>query len=400
MIHRLNLPLELARQPHFDRPIVVFQSDDWGHTCVRSRTRLEAIWSEARRFAIEPWACDAQESVADIETLAEALTGFKDRDGCSPCFTLNFVVHEPAYELIEKSGFTRYDSRPHVQADVVSAVRNLAQRSRVFEPALHGAEHIAPAQWLAHLRTGDPQLRAFFDQRAMPPPALIARHPGLGAAYLSVDDAGVTVAPPPKRIEGAAHTFEQLFGERPRGFVAPNHAWEPSLEDTLGGCGVEYLQAAHHHYRSRAAFESGKWSRHRAGARGRAGLRYQTRTVDFEPAVRPEAIADAIQRACLLVERGIPVVVNSHRVNYVRGIHAAAATRSLALLQDFIRALMSVRPDICFETSASLDKALRGESPRAKRIQLAPLQDLARDLTLAARRRPPIGGASRTPRSG
>jgi len=381
------MSLELARQPHFDRPIVVFQSDDWGHTCVRSRTHLEAIWSEARVSAIEPWACDAQESVADIESLAEVLTGFKDCDGCSPCFTLNFIVHEPAYELIEESGFTRYDSRPHVQADVVSAVRELAQRSGVLEPALHGAEHIAPAQWLARLRSGDPQLRAFFDQRAMPPPALIARHPGLGAAYLSDDDADVSVAPPPKRIEGAANTFERLFGERPRGFVAPNHAWEPSLEDTLGGCGVEYLQAAHHQYHSRAAFESGKWYRHQAGARGRAGLRYQTRTVDFEPAVHPDAIAAAMQRACLLVERGIPVVINSHRVNYVRGIHSAAAARSLELLKDFIRALINVRSDICFETSASLDKALRCESHRAKRNQLAPLQGFARDLALAARPR-------------
>jgi hypothetical protein len=400
VIHRLNLPLELVRQPHFDRAIVVFQSDDWGHSCVPSRTRLEAIWSAARASVIEPWACDAQESLGDIEALGRVLAGFKDCDGCSPCFTLNFIVHEPAYELIEKSGFTRYDSRPHVQADVASSVRMLTQRFRVFEPALHGAEHIEPGQWLAHLRSGDRPLRAFFDQRAMPPPALVARYRGLGAAYLSVDDAGTAVAPPWKRIEGAAHTFERLFGERPRGFVAPNHAWEPKLEEVLGGCGVDYLQAAHYHYRSRAAFESGTPSRHRAGARGRAGLRYQTRTVDFEPAVRPDAVAHATQRACLLAERGIPVVVNSHRINYVRGIDEGAAARSLDLLQDFIRALTNVRPDICFETSASLDKALRGEPHRAKRIKLAPLQGLATDLALAAWRTPSISGASRRSRSG
>lgn len=361
MMERLRVPLWLAGQPQLARPIVVFQSDDWGYTSARDKDTLCAIWPQA--LASEgPWARDSRESVADVEALASVLAAFRDSDGRAPCFTLNYVVHEPDYDAIEVSRLARYESLPQRRDDAMCAVSEFASRARVFEPALHGAEHVSPERWLARLRAGDPDLLAFFRGRVMPPPALVARHAGLGAAYLPVTESERQAASPEVRVAGAAHAFDRLFGEGALGFVAPNHAWEPALEEVLAAEGVRYLQAAQYCYPSWQAFEDRQWRPNRAGTLGRGGVCYQTRTVDFEPAVHPDRARRAMQRACLLAERRIPVVVNTHRVNYVGAMDSDASQRSRDALRELLSRLLDRTADLCFVTSAELDETLRSRA--------------------------------------
>jgi len=230
---------------------------------------------------------------------------------------------------------------------------------------LHGAEHVAPDQWLALMRAGDADALAFFRARVMPPPALVARHPGLGAAYLSprTDTLGSSLSPA-ERVTGAAQTFERLFGAPARGFVAPNHAWEASLEDRLASLGIRYIQAAQHWYPSWQSFAQQAWVSRHAGEIGQSGLCYQTRNIDFEPAVRPELTERAVRRALLLAERRIPIVVNTHRINYVGGIDADSAERGRTALRSMIERLLANFPDLEFATSSDLDLELR-RTPRA-----------------------------------
>lgn len=389
-MHRLRLPLALAAEPHFDRALLVIQSDDWGQPCAPDRATLLRAWPAAAAADTPAWALDARESAADVRALAALLAQHHDARGRPACATLNLIVRRPDFAAIAATGFAHYHALPPDPADAAFAAALAGERAGVFELALHGGEHVAPARWLRLLREGERQLRAFFDAGVMPPPALVARHPGLGAACLACPDEAEPDARL-QRLRDALDSFAALCGRPATGFVAPNHAWDDAVEHTLAGAGVRYLQASHVCYGDWQAAEQGRWVAHRARPSAQAPLWYQTRTVDFEPAVRPQACAAAIARACLLARRGIPVVVNTHRINYASGIRPDQADASRRALGQLIGALLAVRPDLWFVSSGELDAVLRGQGDGARRRRWAPLGGLARDLAGAAVGRAPGG---------
>lgn len=382
------MPLWLAGEPHFDRPIVVIQSDDWGYPCATDRATLLRALPAAAAPDAPAWTFDARESAEDVRALTAVLQAHHDDRGCPACTTLNLIVCQPDYAAIETAGFERYRSQPLGASDDALAAARLGEQQGVFELALHGGEHVAPARWLRLLREGVPELRAFFDARVMPPPAVISRHHGLGAAYLACPDdraAGDRL----ERLRDALGHFHDLCGHAATGFVAPNHAWDDAVEQTLVEAGVRHLQACHVGYGSWAAAEQGLWVARSAGPAARTPLWYQTRTVDFEPAIRPADSGPAIDRACLLARRGIPVVVNTHRINYASGLRPELAARSRQELGRLIDALTAVRPDLWFMSSGEFDSALRGQCVGMHRRRLRPVVRLASDIAAATLGRQP-----------
>jgi hypothetical protein len=362
MIYRLQMPIWLARQPQFWRAPVVFQSDDWGNCSVGNRATLERLWPDAFTASASFWSRDARESSADVESLAEVLTKFSDRDGRRPCFTLNRIVGEPAWESIESTAYREYKVMPQ-QADAALAVaRDLASTTGVFENSLHGAEHLAPGRWLRLLRQGNPTLLAFFREQVIPPPAVLARFPGLGAAYLPNDDIESKVPTLANRIDSMLAAFVGLFGKLPQGFVAPNHAWNDEVEDALSCRGIRFMQATQYRYPTWQSFEVGAWIPGFFGPSETSEVSYQIRTIDFEPAARQYSHDTTIRRARILLERGIPVVVNTHRANYTSSIDADMARNSRDALKALIKTMLEIRPDLSFVTSSQLDQILREHS--------------------------------------
>lgn len=387
MIYRFRAPLALAAEPHFDQALVVIQSDDWGQPCATDLATLERVWPAAAALDAPPWSQDARESADDVRALATMLGQYRDVRDRPACATLNFIVHRPDFNAIASTGFTRYRWQRLEPTDAAFAAALEAERAGVYELALHGGEHVAPVRWLRLLRDGDTTLRAFFDAGVMPPPALISRHPGLGAACLACPDEA-DVDDRLQRLQDALASFAGLCGRPACGFVAPNHAWDDAVEKTLAQGGVRHLQACNVCYGNWEAAERGVWTVRRAGPAAHAPLWYQTRTVDFEPAIRPNDCAAAIARACLLVHRGIPVVINTHRVNYASGIRPGRAAASRQALGQLIEALLAVRPDLWFLSSSELDTALRGHSEGTHRRRMAPLWALAQDVFSASFGRP------------
>jgi hypothetical protein len=384
MMDRLRWPLRLAREPHFDTPVVAFQSDDWCHRCSPATASQDAPAGHA-------WMLDSIEDVADVQALAGVLRRFRDSSGRAACFTVNCIVAEPDYPWIEASGFRRYRTRPVAPLAALAAGSGAGRAEAVFEPQLHGGEHVSPSHWLALLRAGDAQLRSFFARETMPPPGIISRHRGLGAAYLQrPGEDPESAAAPEARLRHAVTCFATMFGRPASGFVAPNHAWGAALEPALADSGVRYLQASHFHYRTWAEAVSSDWHSHRAG-RSAADPRlwYQTRGVDFEPAVQADACGAAISRACLMARRGIPVIVNTHRINYVDGPVPGRGELSRQWLARLLGALLDARPDLRFVGSDELDRVLRDRHAAVKRRRVSGILHLPADLARAAAGRLP-----------
>jgi hypothetical protein len=391
VIDRYRLPLWLAAEPHFNVPVVVIQSDDWGHACVDNREQHERIL-RADNDASSGWSADALEGDDDVSSLAALLRGFRDARGRSARLTLNFIVARPDYEAIEASDFRTYRSIPIRPAGAIFDALRGSDFDAVFEVQSHGAEHVAPARWLRLLQEGAPDLRAYFAARAMPPPGVVARHPGLGAAYLACPDAsdGGAVPGPDERVLESLRVFASLFSRPAQGFVPPNHAWDGSLDRLLRREGVRHLQASHVRYPTFAAAESGQWRALRAGPERGNDLWRQTRNVDFEPVVRPDRVDAAIARACLLVARGIPAVINTHRINYAGAIRPERAACGRERLGDLLSALVATRDDVHFLGSDEFDAVLRGTHPAIRRRPIAGGRSLLTDVAWATLGRQPV----------
>jgi hypothetical protein len=382
MMERFRLPRWLADQPHFNVPLVAIQSDDWGHLSGGSAQLLSGLVG-ASPSSLRGWMLDAPETAEDLAALASVLQPLRDGSGRAPCITANCIVSEADHEAIEASAFQAYSTRPSTVLTVVRQAATDPSTATHFDIQLHGSEHIAPALWLYLLRQGDAMLRRFFDARTMPPPALLARYPGLSAAYLPTPFDGPGVPTAAERLTAAVATFRALFDRAPIGFVAPNHAWDDAIERQLGELGIRYLQACHVQYRSFAAIQEGRWITRGSSPSQAPSLWRQTRTINFEPAIRPTDCAAAIRLACLLASRGAAVVINTHRANYVSLAGRERAAQARARLSELLQTLLAFRPDLRFVSGSDYDAALRGDLHGVRRCRAKPMAQLANDFARA-----------------
>lgn len=392
MLFRYRFPFWMYAQPALEQPLVVFQSDDWCGDCgsLDPAPRWDRAGASARN-----WCYDGAESADDIDALARVLQSRADGAGRHPVFTLNLILSKPDYRAIRQSAFESYKACP-VSGDTpaLHAIRLHAAAERpVLEPALHGLEHVNPVRWLQELRRGARALRAHFDAEVMPSPALVAGVPGLGAACADdVVDPALRVDRPAQRLGEAITLFEHLFGRPPGGFVAPNHCWDAEIEAMLAARGVRYIQAAHVHYRSSVDAANGAFESHPMGAKGL--LQYQSRTVNFEPVLRQDALVSAVARSVCLLERGIPVVINTHRINYSGAHGVDRRDYALGCLEQLLAALLAAVPALRFVSSNDLYLALdaladAGAAATLGRRRKARIRTLVQDIaivTLAPRR--------------
>jgi hypothetical protein len=139
--------------------------------------------------------------------------------------------------------------------------------------------------------------------------------------------------------------------------------WDGSLDHVLLSEGVRHQQACHVRYPTFEAAESGRRRALRAGPERRSGLWRQMRNVEFEPVVRPDQVDAAIARACLLVKRAIPLVINTHRINYTGALGPEGAAHGRRRLGDLLSAVLATREDVHFPGSAEF------QLPSAARIR-------------------------------
>ena len=58
---------------HFDRPLVLFQSDDWGRVGVRDQEGAEQLRAAGIKIGERPYDCYSLETSDDVGALSETL---------------------------------------------------------------------------------------------------------------------------------------------------------------------------------------------------------------------------------------------------------------------------------------------------------------------------------------
>lgn len=331
-------------------PVVVIESDDWG---LDRRPCAELLTAAGQPT---DWAAEATETAADVETLADLLLGHRDEFGQAACVTANFVMTNPDLQKIRESGFEAYESVPldaGLPAALLPAYRG-ASSAGCFLPQYHGLRHFSPSALLRDLRSGAPHARILFDAGA--PMGLSFLKGQLWRYHSEYEDWNGGGPPyrdtPAEDLRTGLDCFERCFGFRAASTMPPHYLWTDAVQSTLRYFDIRYLQGADYRLR-REGDGTAVVSSSYLGFTDDTGAVHLCRTARLEPRPgRPEDSAKALRQAERLFESGVPVVLDTHRINYTGHFR----DRGLSGLREFLNGVARFRPR--FLTSEQLGDAI------------------------------------------
>lgn len=336
---------------HFDRPIVILQSDDWGRAGVRDREGWEQLRSAGIALGERPNDFYTLETAEDLAALSAVLKRHRDSAGRHPCVVMNFVLANLDFARMEGEGFERIRLLPIAQgfpqgwdrAGLLDAFREGVAEG-IFHPALHGTTHFCWVAMERNLARGGERAELIRRLWRAGTGYIHWRMPWIGYEYWDperVEDERFLPAEAQLRLIGeAVGAFAKMFARLPCSACAPGYR---ANEDT-----------------HRA------WAQHgiRVAQNGPGALvpphfdRYDVlrvcRTVEFEPATDPGISVDkCVRQAASCFERGLPAIVSVHSMNFHSTVKDFRG-RTLQMLDELLTALESKWGDVLYAHDGQL----------------------------------------------
>lgn len=349
---------------HTNRKIVVIESDDWGSIRMPSRELSEQLLKKGIRvdnLAFNKF--DSLASESDLKALFEVLQSVKDKNGKPAIITANTIVANPDFDKIRESNFTEYHYEPFTETlkryPEHSGAFELWQQgiaNEVFKPQFHGREHLNVTRWMKALKDDVGNARVAFE---------LGMYDLSEGNQITVDSYMDTLnfeheaelEFQKKSIIEGLDLFEKIFGFRSATFIAPCYIWDNSLNSILAEKGVKALQGGWFQMKptvgSKHVF---KKEFHYTGECNKFKQRYLVRNVSFEPSINTnaESVNEVLQRMEFLFRMKKPVIISSHRLNFIGFIDKNNRDKNLKLLEDLLRRIVKRWPDVEFVSSDKL----------------------------------------------
>jgi len=322
----------LLREPIFKRPVLIFESDDWG-----------------------PGPPDHADA---LHSIAATLRGFTDSDGHHPIMTLGVILATPdgaATTSDARAELTLQDPR---LAGIVEAMQ-AGVRSGVFQLQLHGRSHYWP-EALAKASESTPEVASWRSgQRAWRtedlPAGLQSRWaPEIGAESFEIPAEAARAA-----AEAEARLFGECLGATASVAVPTTFVWNPDVEAGWAAAGIRAIVTPGRYYRRRGQFaDPGKAPMITNGMRSERVL-YLVRDRYFEP-FKGHSAADGLIALAANTALGRPTLLETHRINF---LEPALRDKSLAAIRDLLRAALERHRNLRFLSTVELVDAIERSSP-------------------------------------
>jgi len=367
MITRLRNALGQAKTAHpalrFDRPLVLFQSDDWGRAGVRDSEGWEELRAAGLHLGEKPYDFYSLETAQDLHALSEVLGKHRDSAGRRPSMVMNFIMANVDFERCLKPGQKQVPLQPLTEGlpgkwcrpRLLEAYQE-GIRQRLFYPALHGLTHFchrAVARELDNVGERSELLKRFWRAQT---PYIHWRMPWVGYEYwdpgmrpahqfLPVDDQRAA-------ISRAARIFRELFSANPFSACAPGYRANTDSRTAWYEAGVRVVQNGSGERRGPHLEEHEMLS--------------IFRTVEMEPATGPCHLERLVTQVGECFASGVPAVISIHAINFHSTIQDFR-TSTLKLLDEFLTAAEKQWPNLLYVHDADLfsianEGAYAGES--------------------------------------
>ncbi len=355
----LNLP-----GYHTSRKIVVIESDDWGSIRTPSREVYGHLLNKGIRvdnLAFNKY--DALASESDLKALFQVLQSVKDKNAKPAVITANTIVANPDFEKIRENNFTEYQYEPFTKtlkryAEHSNAFELWEQgiANEVFRPQFHGREHLNVTRWMKALKYNVGNARVAFE---------LGMYDLSDGNQISTDSYMDTLnfeheaelEFQKKSIIEGLDLFEKIFGYRSATFIAPCYIWDNRLISTLANNGVKAFQGGWFQLKpTESSKHVFKKEFHYTGERNSLKQRYLIRNVSFEPSINTgaDSVNEVIQRMKFLFRMKKPVIISSHRLNFIGFIDKNNRDKNLSLFAELLREIVKLWPDVEFVSSDKL----------------------------------------------
>lgn len=349
------------------RKIVIFESDDWGSLrLIDKGHRDQLLKVGVLQRADDPIGIlDALEDPSDLSNLFEVLTSFRDANCNHPIFTPFFNMGNPDFDKIAEDNYEVYFSldinetfKQYGESSIIG-IYHEGINEKVFEPQLHGREHVNVLTWMKHVGTSESNAFRGFQHRfsAVSEPLLPKYLSSFRATYYMNSTQELDFNE--YSLVDASLRFGSLFGYRPIVFDAPNAVFHRQLEKVLADIGIRNIVTPF--YRLEPDLMGGivRTGRYGFGQTNEFGQRYHIRNCMFEPYKGVnEYHTLRMLEACF--RWGKPAVISTHRVNYVGGIDIRMRDNSLKLLRQLLDKIIGRWPDVEFMSSGQLCELMHG----------------------------------------
>jgi hypothetical protein len=334
---------------YFDRPLLLFQSDDWGRVGVRDREGWEELRAAGLALGESPYDFYSLETAKDVMALREVLTNHQDSAGRNPSIVMNFMManvdfkrglesHEKEIPLIPLSGgFPDQWRRP----DLFEAYRQGVEDG-VFYPALHGLTHFCAEAVRRELDISGERAELIRKMWSAQTPYIYWRMPWIGYEYwdreMEPDRRFLPLDKQHSAISRASQIYRTLFAAAPFSACAPGYRANADTCTAWFDSGIRVAQNGPD--RKAPHFDD-------------RGMLHTFRAVEMEPAIAHVDLKRLVADVGECFDRGAPAIVSIHSINFHSTIRDFC-TPTLALLNEFLTALKKKWPRMLYVNDADL----------------------------------------------
>ena len=334
----------------FSRPLLLFQSDDWGRAGVRDRAGWEELQASGLKLGEEPYDFYSLETAEDLQALSEVLRRHRDSAGRSPSVVMNFITANVDFEASLRAnggpislkplteGLPRSWNRPQLFEAYRQGIRD-----RVFFPALHGLTHFCNKAISRALEADGERAQLVRKMWRAQTPYIHWRMPWIGYEYwdpeettrpqfLSFDDQRMA-------IRRAAEIYRALFGADASSACAPGYRANSDTRKIWFEAGVRVAQNG-------PGRQAGPYV-------DEQGMLLTFRNVEMEPSIAGCELEDLMRQVENCFVRRIPAVVSVHSINFHSTLKDFR-TPTLTLLDGFLAAVEKKWPDRLYVNDADL----------------------------------------------
>jgi hypothetical protein len=353
------------------RQLIVIESDDWGSIRTQDINTLKNLNNISRIVAQDPYVqLDSIATADDLSALFDTLNSVRDSRGNPACITANVCTANPDFNAIKACSFNEFHYETFTQTldrychkeSLLDLWKN-AEKEKLFQPQLHGREHVHALAWLAELRAGNLELLKAFESNSFGIPykgLLLQKRKNFQAALDRYHTDG-EIEFQKEWIKDGAEIFKNIFGYYSKSFIAPAYIWHNDLHSGLVNSNVKSLQGIKLQYQPKNKLSSNynRKLHHTGEIDKNSGLSYTTRNVFFEPALySKDWLNTTLQGVQKAFQHNAPAIIGSHRINYIGRLDEQNRTKNLGMLKTILKSIVLKYPNVEFISSAELTELI------------------------------------------
>jgi hypothetical protein len=332
----------------FSRPLVLFQSDDWGRVGVRDAEGWKQLSARGLNLGEKPYDFYSLETAEDLQALSDTLRKHRDSSGRNPCVGMNFILANVDFaQAIDSSSnnlgenislYPLTDGLPEPwRRPALMEAYQQGIRDRLFYPALHGLTHFCMPAVARELHADGERGRLLRTLWESGTPYIHWRMPWIGYEYwdpsLPSDQRFLSLEKQRGAIRRAAEIYRGLFAAIPLSACAPGYRSNHDTKTAWFEAGVRVVQGGPGERRAPVVDDN--------------GMLLTFRNVEIEPATQPSKLENVIKQANDCLARGVPAVVSMHSINFHSTIRDFRSD-TLATLDVFLSALEKRWPALLY----------------------------------------------------